>query len=104
MTEQTSFGSLAPTLAFIARLAELHPGLMAPSLTFSGIFPNRVSLCMDGATDIEAWREALHVPTEDVDFSVGVSGQMRVGFDADVNGVEFHAFALFAAKQEGAEA
>jgi hypothetical protein len=104
MTEQIAFGSLAPALAFVARLAELHPGLTAPSLTFSGIFPNRVSLCMDSATEIEAWREALHISTEDVAFSVDAQGQMRVGFDAEVKGVEFHAFARFTAKLEGAAA
>ncbi|KJK40263.1 hypothetical protein UK15_07935 [Streptomyces variegatus] len=104
MTEQIDFGSLAPALAFVARLAELHPGLTAPSLTFSGIFPNRVSLCMDSAPEIEAWREALHIPTENVNFSVGADGQMRVGFDAEVSGIEFHAFARFATKQEEAAA
>ena len=104
MTEQIKFGSLAPALAFVARLAELHPGLTAPSLTFSGIFPNRVSLCMDSASEIEAWREALHVPAEDLAFSVGANGQMRIGFDAEVKGVEFHAFARFAAETEEAAA
>lgn len=104
MTEQIDFGSLAPALAFVARLAVLHPTLPAPSLDFSGIFPNRVRLCMDSAPEIEAWREALHVPTEAVDFSVRSDGRMRIGFDAKVNGVEFHAFASVAAQKEGATA
>jgi hypothetical protein len=95
MTNIIGFGHMAPALAFAARLAQLHPELPAPSLTNSGIFAERLTLCLDGPDEVEAWREVLHVPTKDMDFTELKNGALRVGFDALVGGFEIDVFAHF---------
>jgi hypothetical protein len=106
MSEPFTFGAVAPALAFVARLAELHPTLPAPHMTVSSIIAGRVSILLDGPAEIEAWREVLLVPAEALDSGVRHDGGLRMGFHSEVNGVQFDVFTHFdqAQPQEGAAA
>lgn len=95
MTEQIDFGPQAAVLAFAARLAGSHPGLPGPGLSSSPVFPNRLMLCLDSPGEVEAWREALHVPPSEIRFETRSGDRLLVGFNATVEGFEVDAFALF---------
>ncbi|MEU6535568.1 hypothetical protein [Streptomyces sp. NPDC047000] len=95
MTRTIAFGHMAPALAFAARLAESHPALPAPSVTCTGIFAERLSLALDAPGEVEAWREVLHVPVEEVDVTPLADGLARIGFDVLVGGFEIDVYAHF---------
>ncbi|MFD4787857.1 hypothetical protein ACFWN1_12545 [Streptomyces sp. NPDC058459] len=90
-----TFGVNAPTLAFAARIAELHPQLPAPNLGTNPYMPNELSLCLASVADVEAWREALHVPVDQMHFGAHGNGGLVVEFEAAVEGVVVRAFVLF---------
>ncbi|MFD7884037.1 hypothetical protein ACFV3N_16560 [Streptomyces bauhiniae] len=90
-----SFGANAPTLAFATRVAELHPQLPAPSLSTHPHKPNELSLYFTSVADVEAWREALHVPVDQVYFGAHQDDRLVVEFEATVEGIAIRAFALF---------
>ncbi|MFB7776868.1 hypothetical protein [Streptomyces bauhiniae] len=91
----TPFGANAPVLTFALRIAGLHPQLPAPAgLGTNAYEPNELSLCFTSPADVEAWREALHVPSDTVRFELRNSG-IYIGFRHDVEGIQIDAFVLF---------
>ncbi|MFG3090635.1 hypothetical protein ACGGAI_23725 [Streptomyces antibioticus] len=84
-------------------LAELHPSLPAAGLGVSHC-EGALTLCfLNAPSEVEAWREALHVPVAEMTCKRRADGQTTVGFTATVDGVPVEAFTILSAKQpEGA--
>lgn len=67
--EGHALGTQAAVLAALARFAQTHPDLPGGYLTTSSFTPTEARVLLDTAGDLEAWREALHVDTDEVTFS-----------------------------------
>ncbi|MYW48837.1 hypothetical protein [Streptomyces sp. SID161] len=89
------FGALAAVHAFVVRLATTHPQLPGPSISTHPYDTAELSLCLHSPSAVEAWRAALHVSHEAVNFKPHVSDQLLIDFTADVEGFQVRAFALF---------
>lgn len=67
--EREALGTQAALLAALARFAQTHPDLPGGYITTSSITPTKAHVLLDTAGDLEAWREALHIDTDEVTLS-----------------------------------
>jgi len=67
--EREALGTQEVLLAALARLAQTHPALPGGYITTSSITPTKANVLLDTASDVEAWREALYVDTNEVTLS-----------------------------------
>ncbi|AKA08830.1 hypothetical protein SAZ_25315 [Streptomyces noursei ZPM] len=66
MNVATPLVAQASTLECLARIASKYPALPGAYIVVSQIVPNRVGVQLHGFQAVEAWREALGVPFEQV--------------------------------------
>ncbi|WP_328725621.1 hypothetical protein [Streptomyces sp. NBC_00259] len=59
-------GMQAALLTALARLAETHQALPGAYITTSGITPGEAHVLLDSPSELEAWRQALHIDPADV--------------------------------------
>ncbi|WP_405921375.1 hypothetical protein [Streptomyces sp. NBC_00122] len=84
----------APMLAALARLAQTHPDLPGAYLTTSDITPGEAHALLDHPSDVEAWREALHMDSTDVAITTR-KDQTKLGFTVPLGSISLHVYALF---------
>ncbi|MDX3226081.1 hypothetical protein [Streptomyces sp. ME19-01-6] len=79
MNERLAFDDLAVPLRTLRLLAADFGHLPAPTVSVSPIYPDRLELSLhSGLPGFEAWREALGVAPEDVNYHVQGDGRTRV--------------------------
>ncbi|WP_411142564.1 hypothetical protein [Streptomyces sp. x-80] len=86
----------APLLACLADLAVSHPDLPGAYFVSSKVVPNELTVQLKSPREVEAWREALGVPVEEI-FVDWLGGRPSVEFEATVHGVDFHVYAAYEA-------
>ncbi|MFB8181545.1 hypothetical protein ACFC8N_37110 [Streptomyces sp. NPDC055966] len=79
MSEGLTLDDLSGPLLALRLLALDFGHLPAPTVSISPIFPDRLELSLhSGLPGFEAWREALGIAPQDVDFHVQCDGRTRV--------------------------
>ncbi|MFB6533565.1 hypothetical protein ACFCY8_18945 [Streptomyces noursei] len=84
MNVETPLVAQASALACLARIAGKHPALPGAYLVVSQVVPNRVSVQLHGFQAVEAWREALGVPFEQVVLSRSSRDRVVLEFNTTV--------------------
>ena len=100
-------GAQARTLAVVAGIAERHPELPAAYIVTSQFTPTTVAIQLAYASDVEPWRQALHVAQEDVVLIEHGAGRVRLQFEAVAEAITVEVYAPFflaAPDAEGAAA
>jgi hypothetical protein len=96
MSDALNIGAQAPALAAIARVAQQHPDLPAAYVVANFVVPGEIVLQLDSVADLEPWREALHVASEEVTcLRHGTAGRSRLEFRAAVEGIALDVWVPF---------
>ncbi|MFK0022471.1 hypothetical protein [Streptomyces sp. NPDC090798] len=79
MSENLTLDDLAVPLRVLRLLAVDFGDLPAPTVSISPIYPDRLELSLhSGLPGFEAWREALAIAPENVNYRVQSDGRTRV--------------------------
>ncbi|MBZ4319394.1 hypothetical protein [Streptomyces huiliensis] len=84
----------APVLARLAELAVSYPSLPGAYFCISRHCPRELSVQLDGPVAVEAWREALDVPVEEVVMR-RLGDRPSLEFRAAAYGLWFHVYAVY---------
>ncbi len=67
--ERHALGTQEVLLATLARFAQMHPALPGAYFSTSSFTPTEAHVLLDTASDLEAWREALHIEPAEITLS-----------------------------------
>ncbi|MGP4004312.1 hypothetical protein [Streptomyces sp. 8N706] len=101
--EWNALGTQAAVLAALARFAQTHPDLPGGYITTSSITPNEARVLLDSASDLEAWREALHIDTNDVTLSA-LNKRTKMEFTTQLGRSTLGIYAVFSLATEAVSA
>ncbi|MEU0844291.1 hypothetical protein ABZ370_33115 [Streptomyces sp. NPDC005962] len=95
MSDTLTFEALAVPLRALRLLTEDFGHLPAPYAQVSPIYPNQLELSLhDGLNNFEAWREALGITPDAVNYGEQSGGRTRVlSLATDYAGAELHLIA-----------
>jgi hypothetical protein len=101
--ESEAFGTQEVVLATLARFAQTHPDLPGGYITTSSITPTKAHVLLDTASDLEAWREALHIDTNDVTLSA-LNQRTKLEFITQLGRSTVGVYAVFSLATEAVSA
>ncbi|MHC5700967.1 hypothetical protein OTC26_005825 [Streptomyces tirandamycinicus] len=88
-------GTQAALFAALARFTEAHPDLPGAYITASDITPAEAHVLLDGPSDLEAWRHALHAEPADVLITERDEGT-KLLFTASLGRIALRVYTIFA--------
>ncbi|MFD4144373.1 hypothetical protein [Streptomyces sp. NPDC058572] len=97
--EGEALGSQSAVLAALARFAQTHPALPGGYLTTSSITPTQTDVLLETASDLEAWREALHIDTNEVTLSA-LNQRTKLEFTTHLGRSTVRIYAVFSPATE----
>ncbi|MGW0600633.1 hypothetical protein ACWD11_26385 [Streptomyces sp. NPDC002776] len=84
----------ATVLVALAGLAVSHPNLPGAYFSFSDVLPDEVGVQLDSPNKVEAWREALNVPADQVTIRIR-DERVTLRFEVTAYGVQFRVYAVY---------
>jgi hypothetical protein len=88
VSEARTIADQAPQFRLLAQLAEVFPALPAVFPSCHTHTPGEINFMVDSATDFEAWRDVLGVPSDDVTLADAEPGSDRyVRFTTTFDGI-----------------
>ncbi|TFE38268.1 hypothetical protein E3E14_29185 [Streptomyces sp. ICN441] len=87
-------GTQAALFAALARFAEAHPDLPGAYITASDITLAEAHVLLDGPSDLEAWRLALHAEPADVLITERAEGT-KLLFTASLGRIALRVYTIF---------
>ncbi|MFE3655926.1 hypothetical protein [Streptomyces sp. NPDC059165] len=87
-------GTQSALCATLARFTEAHPDLPGAYITASDITPAEAHVLLDGPSDLEAWRLALHAEPTDVQITERDEGT-KLLFTASLGRIALRVYTIF---------
>ncbi|MFC8202158.1 hypothetical protein ACFUTV_43300 [Streptomyces sp. NPDC057298] len=98
----TTLAGQLPVLVALAGLAVSHPHLPGAYFTISDVMPTELGVQLDSPGQVEAWREALNVPAEQVILRTR-DDRSALKFEATAYGMQFRVYAVYDPAEQAGE-